>query len=107
MTRDSRTKLLAADLHLVGKEIIRFHASIGRLSDGRRFRCPNRQAHGWLLFEEGKMSKSRGNIVRAETILEGFGALKPDLSKAEHYLFLGDALAATSCCAEIAFGPFR
>ncbi len=30
-------------------------------------------AHGWLLFEESKMSKSRGNIVRTETILDGFG----------------------------------
>ncbi len=31
-------------------------------------------AHGWLLFEENKMSKSRGNIVRAETILDVLGA---------------------------------
>ncbi len=30
-------------------------------------------AHGWLLFEESKMSKSRGNIVRTETILDAFG----------------------------------
>jgi methionyl-tRNA synthetase len=30
--------------------------------------------HGWLLFEESKMSKSRGNIVRAETILDVLGA---------------------------------
>jgi methionyl-tRNA synthetase len=34
-------------------------------------------AHGWLLFEESKMSKSRGNIVRTETILDAFGSLKP------------------------------
>jgi methionyl-tRNA synthetase len=31
-------------------------------------------AHGWLLFEENKMSKSRGNIVRSETILDVLGA---------------------------------
>ena len=31
-------------------------------------------AHGWLLFEESKMSKSRGNIVRPETILDVLGA---------------------------------
>jgi methionyl-tRNA synthetase len=31
-------------------------------------------AHGWLLFEESKMSKSRGNIVRAETIVDVLGA---------------------------------
>ena len=49
-------------------------------------------AHGWLLFEESKMSKSRGNIVRAETILDGFGALKPELPKAEQDLFGADAL---------------
>ena len=30
-------------------------------------------AHGWLLFEENKMSKSRGNIVRAETIVDVLG----------------------------------
>ena len=30
-------------------------------------------AHGWLLFEESKMSKSRGNIVRSETILDTLG----------------------------------
>ncbi len=34
-------------------------------------------AHGWLLFEDSKMSKSRGNIVRTETILDAFGTLKP------------------------------
>src|ERR687883_1594438 len=31
-------------------------------------------AHGWLLFEENKMSKSRGNIVRSETILDVLGS---------------------------------
>ena len=31
-------------------------------------------AHGWLLFEQSKMSKSRGNIVRAETIVDTLGA---------------------------------
>jgi methionyl-tRNA synthetase len=30
-------------------------------------------AHGWLLFEESKMSKSRGNIVRAETVIDVMG----------------------------------
>ncbi|HEY0307660.1 MAG TPA: methionine--tRNA ligase subunit beta, partial [Acidobacteriaceae bacterium] len=49
-------------------------------------------AHGWLLFEESKMSKSRGNIVRAETILEAFGSLKPDALKSEQDLFGSDVL---------------
>ena len=32
------------------------------------------RANGWLLFDQGKMSKSRGNIVRAETVMEVLGA---------------------------------
>jgi methionyl-tRNA synthetase len=34
-------------------------------------------AHGWLLFDDSKMSKSKGNIVRTETILDAFGTLCP------------------------------
>ncbi len=68
-----------ADLHLVGKEIIRFHCVYWPavlLSAG--LPLPKAiTAHGWLLFEESKMSKSRGNIVRTETILDAFGTLKP------------------------------
>jgi methionyl-tRNA synthetase len=83
-----------ADLHLVGKEIIRFHCVYWPaflLAAGLPL-PKSVHAHGWLLFEESKMSKSRGNIVRTETILEGFGALKPELPKAEQDLFGADAL---------------
>ncbi|HXC96683.1 MAG TPA: methionine--tRNA ligase subunit beta [Edaphobacter sp.] len=71
--------LWPADLHLVGKEIIRFHCvywpAVLLAAD---LPLPKAiTAHGWLLFEESKMSKSRGNIVRAETILDAFGTLKP------------------------------
>jgi methionyl-tRNA synthetase len=72
--------LWPADLHLIGKEIVRFHAiywpaflmAAGLPLPGRVF------AHGWLLFENDKMSKSRGNIVRATPISEvmGFDALR-------------------------------
>jgi methionyl-tRNA synthetase len=72
-------KFWPADLHLVGKEIIRFHCVYWPaflLAAG--LPLPKKvQAHGWLLFEESKMSKSRGNIVRTETILDAFGGLKP------------------------------
>lgn len=65
-----------ADIHLIGKEISRFHCVYWPaflLAAG--FALPKSiVAHGWLLFEESKMSKSRGNIVRAETILEVLGA---------------------------------
>ncbi|HZY61027.1 MAG TPA: methionine--tRNA ligase subunit beta [Edaphobacter sp.] len=68
-----------ADLHLVGKEIIRFHCVYWPaflLAAG--LPLPKAiTAHGWLLFEESKMSKSRGNIVRTETILDAFGTLCP------------------------------
>jgi len=83
-----------ADLHIVGKEITRFHCVYWPaflLAAG--LPLPKKiVAHGWLLFEESKMSKSRGNIVRSETILEGFGSLKPDLPKAEQDLFAADVL---------------
>ncbi len=82
------------DLHLVGKEIVRFHCVYWPaflLSAG--LPLPKKiVAHGWLLFEESKMSKSRGNIVRTETILDGFGALKPELEKDEQDLFAADVL---------------
>ena len=83
-----------ADLHIVGKEISRFHCVYWpAFLMAAGLPLPRSiVAHGWLLFEESKMSKSRGNIVRAETILEGFGALKPDLPKAERDLFGADVL---------------
>ncbi len=72
-------KYWPADLHLVGKEIIRFHCVYWPaflLAAG--LPLPKAiTAHGWLLFEDSKMSKSRGNIVRTETILNAFGELKP------------------------------
>ncbi len=94
-----------ADLHLVGKEIIRFHCVYwpAFLMAAGLPLPKSVHAHGWLLFEESKMSKSRGNIVRAETILEGFGALKPELPKAEQDLFGADALRYF-LLREIAFG---
>ncbi len=65
-----------ADVHMVGKEIVRFHCVYWPamlLAAG--IPLPKSiVAHGWLLFEETKMSKSRGNIVRTETILDTLGA---------------------------------
>src|SRR5258708_36405403 len=67
--------LWPADLHLMGKEIVRFHAiywpaflmAAGLPLPKRIF------AHGWLLFENDKMSKSRGNIVRPTPIQKVLG----------------------------------
>ncbi len=68
-------KFWPADLHLVGKEIIRFHCVYWpAFLLAADLPLPEAvAAHGWLLFEESKMSKSRGNIVRTETILDAFG----------------------------------
>ncbi|MGA2961848.1 MAG: methionine--tRNA ligase [Candidatus Korobacteraceae bacterium] len=63
-------------MHMVGKEIVRFHCVYWPaflLAAGLPLPT-GIVAHGWLLFEESKMSKSRGNIVRSETILDVLGA---------------------------------
>lgn len=64
-----------ADVHMIGKEIIRFHCVYWpAFLMAADLPLPKAViAHGWLLFEESKMSKSRGNIVRAETVLEVLG----------------------------------
>jgi len=69
-------KFWPADLHLIGKEISRFHCvywpaflMAAGIAMPRSVR-----ANGWLLFDQGKMSKSRGNIVRAETVQAVLGA---------------------------------
>jgi len=97
-----------ADLHLVGKEIIRFHCVYWPaflLAAG--LPTPHAiTAHGWLLFEDSsneatKMSKSKGNIVRTETILEAFGDHyrkelvrlgQPEPSRSDADLFASDVL---------------
>jgi methionyl-tRNA synthetase len=69
-------KFWPADVQMIGKEIVRFHCvywpaflMAAGLAEPKTI-----VAHGWLLFEENKMSKSRGNIVRTETILDVLGA---------------------------------
>jgi methionyl-tRNA synthetase len=61
---------------MIGKEIVRFHCVYwpAFLMAARLPLPKSIVAHGWLLFEESKMSKSRGNIVRTETILDVLGA---------------------------------
>ncbi len=69
-------KYWPADLHMIGKEIVRFHCVYwpAFLMAAGLPQPKGIMAHGWLLFEESKMSKSRGNIVRTETILDVLGA---------------------------------
>jgi methionyl-tRNA synthetase len=67
--------LWPADLHLIGKEIVRFHCIYWpAFLMAAELPLPERVfAHGWLLFENDKMSKSRGNIVRATPITDVMG----------------------------------
>ncbi len=67
--------LWPADLHLVGKEIVRFHAIFWpAFLMAAGLPLPKQVfAHGWLLFEHDKMSKSRGNIVRPRPIAQAIG----------------------------------
>ena len=69
-------KYWPADVHLIGKEISRFHCVYwpAFLMAAELPLPKSVVAHGWLLFEQSKMSKSRGNIVRAETVLDVLGA---------------------------------
>jgi len=65
-----------ADVHMIGKEIVRFHCVYWpAFLMAAGLPLPRTiMAHGWLLFEESKMSKTRGNIVRAETVVDVLGA---------------------------------
>ena len=69
-------KFWPADIHLIGKEISRFHCVYWpAFLMAAGIPVPRSvNANGWLLFDQGKMSKSRGNIVRAETVREVLGA---------------------------------
>jgi methionyl-tRNA synthetase len=68
-------KFWPADLHLIGKDIIRFHTiywPIFLMALGEEL---PRQVfgHPWLIQSEGKMSKSKGNVIYADTMAELFG----------------------------------
>ncbi len=67
--------LWPADLHIVGKEIIRFHAVYWpAFLMAADLPLPKQiWAHGWLLFDSEKMSKSRGNVVRPRPIVNALG----------------------------------
>ena len=70
------TDLWPADLHLIGKDILRFHAIYWpAFLMAADLPLPKQVfAHGWVLVEESKMSKSRGNVVRPGPIADVVGS---------------------------------
>ena len=68
-------KFWPCDVHLIGKEIMRFHAIIWpAILMALDLPLPKKIfGHGWILFDDDKMSKSKGNIVYAEPIIERYG----------------------------------
>jgi methionyl-tRNA synthetase len=73
-----------ADLHLIGKEIVRFHCVFWpAFLMAADVPLPKKIfAHGWLLFQNEKMSKSGGNLLRTEPIRQVMG-----LEALRYYLF--------------------
>ena len=69
-------KYWPADLHVIGKDIVRFHSiywPIMLMALGEPL--PKQiLGHPWLLFGEDKMSKSKGNVIYADEMVEEFGA---------------------------------
>ena len=68
-------KLWPADLHLIGKDIIRFHTIYWPIFLMALNEPLPKQVfgHPWLLQGDGKMSKSKGNVLYADTLVDFFG----------------------------------
>ena len=68
-------KFWPADVHFVGKEIVRFHSIIWpAMLMSMGMPLPKKVfGHGWLLLDGGKMSKSKGNVVDPYILAEMFG----------------------------------
>ncbi|MGY1576621.1 methionine--tRNA ligase [Pediococcus pentosaceus] len=82
-------KFWPANVHMVGKEIVRFHTIYWPIMlHALGLEQPDQiYGHGWLLMKDSKMSKSKGNVIYPETIVENYGldALRYYLLKAMPY----------------------
>lgn len=68
-------KYWPANVHLVGKEIVRFHTIYWPIMlMALDLPLPKKVfAHGWLLMKDGKMSKSKGNVIDPVTLIDRYG----------------------------------
>ena len=68
-------KYWPADVHIVGKEIVRFHSIIWpAMLMSMEMPLPKKvYGHGWLVIDGGKMSKSKGNVVDPYLLADMFG----------------------------------
>ena len=73
--KDGLDKFWPADVHFVGKEIVRFHSIIWpAMLMSLDLPLPKKvYGHGWLLLDGGKMSKSKGNVVDPYILAQRFG----------------------------------
>ncbi|MFA9353900.1 methionine--tRNA ligase [Pediococcus pentosaceus] len=82
-------KFWPANVHMVGKEIVRFHTIYWPIMlHALGLEQPDQiYGHGWLLMKDSKMSKSKGNVIYPETIVKNYGldALRYYLLKAMPY----------------------
>lgn len=72
---DDYDKFWPADVHFIGKEIVRFHSIIWpAMLMSMEMPLPKKVfGHGWLLLDGGKMSKSKGNVVDPYLLAERYG----------------------------------
>ena len=72
---DDYEKYWPADVHFVGKEIVRFHSIVWpAMLMSMGMPLPKKvYGHGWLLLDGGKMSKSKGNVVDPYLLAERYG----------------------------------